>query len=87
MGREVYRVQTYETSGLGCSIVAFNTLNYYKSIEEAVSKMVRVKDTFKPIEENHAKYMQFYNRVYKKIYERNLPIYNELYKMMEKDRL
>lgn len=87
MGREVYRVQTYETSGLGCSIVAFNALNYYKSIEEAVSKMVRVKDTFKPIEENHAKYMQFYNRVYKKIYERNLPIYNELYKMMEKDRL
>ena len=87
MGREVYRVQTYETSGLGCAIVGFTSLGYYDSLENAVSNMVRVTDTFVPSEENHAKYMQYYTRVYKKIYERNLPIYNELYKMMEKDRL
>ena len=87
MGREVYRVQTYETSGLGCAIVGFSSLKYYASIEDAVNGMVRVKDTFAPDAENHEKYMQYYSRVYKKIYERNLPIYNELYKMMEKDRL
>lgn len=87
MGREVYRVQTFETSGLGCAIVGFTSLGYYDSLENAVSNMVRVTDTFVPSEENHAKYMQYYTRVYKKIYERNLPIYNELYKMMEKDRL
>ena len=87
MGREVYRVQTYETSGLGCSVVGFTALGYYKTIEDAVSQMVRVTDTFTPIKENHDKYMQYYNRVYKKIYDRNLPIYNELYKMMENDRL
>ena len=87
MGREVYKVQTYETSGLGCAVVAFNALGKYGSIEEAVSKMVRIKDVFKPDADNHSKYMQYYNRVYKKIYERNLPIYNELYKMKEKDRL
>lgn len=87
MGRDVYRVQTFETSGLGCAIVCFTTLGYYNGFEEAVKNMVRVKDVFKPDKQNHDKYMQYFYKVYKKIYERNLPIYNELYKMMQNDRL
>lgn len=86
MGREVYRVQTYETSGLGCAIVCFNTLGYYDSFESAVKNMVRESKTFVPNQENHEKYMLYYNRVYKKIYDKNVPIYNELYKILEKDR-
>lgn len=86
MGLPVYKVQTYETSGLGCAIVAFTSLGVYRDMSEATAHMVRVSEEYIPDAANHERYMQFYNRVYKKIYRCNLPIYNELYSLLAADR-
>ena len=86
IGMPVYKVQTYETSGLGCAVVAFATLGVYGSIEEASDAMVRVTKVYQPDAANHERYLQFYNRVYKKIYRCNLPVYNELYSLLAADR-
>ena len=86
IGMPVYKVQTYETSGLGCAVVAFATLGVYGSIEEASDAMVRVTTVYQPDAANHERYLQFYNRVYKKIYRCNLPVYNELYSLLAADR-
>ncbi len=86
IGLPVYKVQTYETSGLGCAVVAFTSLGVYGSVDEATAAMVRVAKEYKPDAANHDRYMQFYSRVYKKIYRCNLPIYNELYSLLAADR-
>lgn len=86
IGMPVYKVQTYETSGLGCAVVTFAALGVYGSIEEASDAMVRVTTVYQPDAANHERYLQFYNRVYKKIYRCNLPVYNELYSLLAADR-
>lgn len=86
IGMPVYKVQTYETSGLGCAVVAFTTLGVYKDVKEASDAMVRVTTVYQPDAANHERYLQFYNRVYKKIYRCNLPVYNELYSLLAADR-
>lgn len=86
IGMPVYKVQTYEASGLGCAVVAFSALGLYRDIKEATESMVRVSKEYLPDKANHERYLQFYNRVYKKIYRCNLPVYNELYSLLASDR-
>jgi sugar (pentulose or hexulose) kinase len=76
LNRSVYKVQTYETSGLGSSIIGFVALGIYKNYEEAIKNMVHHKSEYVPNNINVNIYKDFYNRVYKKIY----PALRELYK-------
>lgn len=68
MGRNVYKGQTYEMSGLGAAINGFVGLKIYASYEEAVKNMVHYVKCFKPNKENHKLYNKLFNRVYKRIY-------------------
>lgn len=76
--RPVQRVQTYETSGLGAAIVAFVALGKYDSFEEAVDKMVHVKDEFLPIKKHVETYEKIYDKVYKHVYKRLKPLYKKM---------
>lgn len=76
--KNVYRVQTHETSGLGASIICYVGLGVYNSYEEAIQEMVRVTDSFQPNSENVQVYDAIYHRVYKNIYGRMRPLYQEL---------
>jgi sugar (pentulose or hexulose) kinase len=76
LGRPVYKVQTYETSGLGSSIIGFVGLGVYKDYEEAVKNMVHHKKEYFLIVPMLILYKDYYNKVYKKIY----PALRELYK-------
>lgn len=76
--KPVYRVQTYETSGLGAAIICFVGLGVFKDYDEAVKSMVRVADYFMPIRENVEIYYDIYHRVYKNIYKRMRPLYHDL---------
>ncbi len=78
MGRTVYRVQTYETSGLGAAVAAFKALNVFDTYEEAVNGMVHKESVFEPNPENAKKYKQMYQQAYKKIYPNLKKLYKEI---------
>lgn len=80
IGRVVYRVQTYETSGLGAAVCGFKALNVFDTYDAAVKNMVRQENIFKPNSDNSKKYKMLYNNIYKKIY----PSLKKLYKEMDK---
>lgn len=67
-GIPVTRVQTNETASLGAAIAGFLAMGTYKTPKEAVKKMVRYSETFKPNMENHAVYDHLFNNVYLKLY-------------------
>ncbi|MGV8168360.1 MAG: FGGY-family carbohydrate kinase, partial [Alkaliphilus sp.] len=76
--REAYRVQTYETSGLGAAITAFVGIGYYKSFDEAVKEMVHHKMTFRPNSDNVEIYAKLYKKVYKNIFPKLKGLYSEI---------
>lgn len=84
-GIPVYRVQTYETSGLGAAIMTFASINEFDSIEEAVNSMVHFKDEFVPEMKNHKVYMELFYKVYNKLYTHLQPLYNDLYDIVNKE--
>jgi sugar (pentulose or hexulose) kinase len=77
-GLPVYRVQTYETSGLGAAMTAFVGMGEFKSINEAIENMVHYGDCFKPNLKDHKTYMEIYNRIYSKVYKRLKPMYHNI---------
>jgi sugar (pentulose or hexulose) kinase len=76
--RPVSRVQTFENSSLGAAISGFLAVGAYKTPEEAVSNMVRVRDTFIPNKENQEKYDYLFKHVYAKMYPRLRFIYADI---------
>lgn len=85
--REVYRVQTFETSGLGASMACFIATGIFKDREQAVKNMVHLKDRFLPDPANAALYRELYEKAYVKIYPSVRHIYNNLYHMNKKGKL
>ena len=80
-GLPIKRIQTHEASGIGSSLAAFVSLGEFKDYDEAVSSMVHDKDTFLPNEENHKKYMEIYNGVYKHIEKDNTKLFKRIRKI------
>ena len=74
-GLPAYRIQTYEATGLGSSIVAFVAKGVYADVYEAVEKMVRVKDEFVPNQKEHEMYQFLFDEVFSKIFGKLLPLY------------
>ncbi|MEG2561235.1 MAG: FGGY-family carbohydrate kinase [Clostridia bacterium] len=84
-GLPMYRVQTYETSGLGSAMVSFVGVGVFENIPQAVENMCHKTDEFLPNMENHAIYSRYY-KIYKKIYKCVKPLYDELYKTLGEDK-
>lgn len=78
VNRNTYRVQTYETSGLGAAMVAFQGLEYYKNYQEVVENMVRITDVFEPHKEAAQIYDELYRKIYKQLYKKLSPLYKEI---------
>jgi len=76
--REIYRVQTHETSGLGAAIVTFLGICEFKNFEEAMDSMIHYTKVFKPNEKNAKIYKEIKNKGYRNLYKRLKPIYKEL---------
>lgn len=77
-GRKVFRAQTYETSGLGSSMVGFVSMGEFKNYEEAIKSMVHYTNTFNPNMDNYKIYTRLYKNVYKKIYKSLKGLYVEM---------
>jgi len=82
-GRPVSKVQTYETSGLGAAMVGFKTLGIFETFDDAVLDMVHLTKTFLPERKNTVKYDKIFSRIYKKMYGRLKPMYDEMYELEE----
>ena len=76
-GLPLKRIQTNEASALGSAISCFVSLKVYPDYATAISKMVRVKDEFKPDKKNHEIYQAIYQKVYKNLYTTSLEKVNE----------
>ncbi|MCL2879685.1 MAG: FGGY-family carbohydrate kinase, partial [Treponema sp.] len=76
-GLPVYRIQTYEATGLGSSIVAFAGRGVYSNAEEAIASMVRVKDEFIPDMKEHTLYKAMFDEIFSKVFGKLLPLYKK----------
>ncbi len=72
------RPHTFETSALGAAIDAAVGLKLHGDFPSAVHEMTRVTHVFEPIPRNRDLYAALFERVYRKMYGRLKPIYNEI---------
>jgi sugar (pentulose or hexulose) kinase len=77
-GLSTARPHIYETSGLGAAIDAAVGLGLHPDFSSAVSAMTRVSRIFEPDKRNHAIYDDLYLRVYRQMYKRLRPLYEEI---------
>ncbi len=76
--RPVERPHTFETSGLGAAMNVAVGLGLQPSYAEAVARMSRVGRVFEPNAKDAALYDRLYRQVYRKMYDRLSPLYNEI---------
>jgi len=74
----VSRPHTYETAGLGAAMDAAVGLGLHADFTTAVTEMTRISRTFEPRPETHEIYDALYKRVYKQMYDRLRPLYEEI---------
>lgn len=77
-GLPTARPHTHETSGLGAAIDAAVGLGIHPDIETAVREMTHVAEVLDPDPERNALYDDLYERVYRKMYDRLKPLYEEI---------
>jgi sugar (pentulose or hexulose) kinase len=72
------RPHLYEASGLGAAIDAAVGLGLHTDFETAVREMTRPGEIFEADPQRHAVYDALYRRVYKQMYDRLQPLYEEI---------
>jgi len=76
--KKIYRVQTFETSGLGAAVAAFTALGHYSHVDDAVKEMVHESSVFYPQRQAVNQYEQIYRKIYLGLYGKLKPIYKEM---------
>jgi sugar (pentulose or hexulose) kinase len=76
--RPASRPHIYETSGLGAAMDAAVGLGLHPDFETAVAEMTRVRDTFEPRPDVHEVYEGLYQRVYRQMYRKLRPFYEQI---------
>ena len=77
-GLPTSRPHVYEASGLGAAMDAAVGLGLHPDFGAAVREMTRIRDTFEPDPATHKTYSELYNIVYKKMYRRLKPLYEQI---------
>ena len=77
-GLPAARPHTYEASGLGAAIDAAVGLGLHPDFDTAVREMTRLGQVFEPNASNHEIYDALYERVYKAMYPKLKPLYEEI---------
>jgi sugar (pentulose or hexulose) kinase len=77
-GLPVYRIQTHEATGIGASLAAFVAQGVFSSYEEGLKAMVHVQDEFLPGKEDQRIYRELYEGIFKKIFTKLAPLYEEI---------
>jgi sugar (pentulose or hexulose) kinase len=69
-------IENFESTAVGAFILLMVGLNKYSSIEEAASKIIKIRKIINPSESNHKIYSEFFD-FYKKLNKQLSPIYND----------
>jgi sugar (pentulose or hexulose) kinase len=77
-GLPTSRPHLFEASGLGAAMDAAVGLGLHRGFDEAVKEMTRVGRTFEPHPENVRLYDALYRQVYRKLYGRLRPLYEQI---------
>lgn len=80
-GLPTARPHVYETSGLGAAINAAVGLGLYPDFASAVAGMTRVGRVFEPVAANRVVYDRLYKVVYRRMYRRLQPLYQDIAKI------
>jgi sugar (pentulose or hexulose) kinase len=72
------RMHTGNLAALGAAIDAAVALGIHGSFPEAVERMVRIKSTFQPVDENVKIYDQLFKEVYVKMYPALSPLHDRI---------
>jgi sugar (pentulose or hexulose) kinase len=80
-GLPTARPHTYEASGLGAAVDAAVGLGLYPDFEMAVGQMTRIGRIFEPDPKNREIYDGLYHRVYRQMYDRLKPLYEEIWEI------
>ena len=76
--KPLVRGRTHETSALGAAILTAYGIGKYKSVDEAIKKMVIYARVFEPNPENTKIYKALYKDVYLKMYKKLEPFYKRM---------
>jgi sugar (pentulose or hexulose) kinase len=79
-GLPASRPHVYEASGLGAAMDAAVGAGVQPDFPSAIRDMTRVRDTFEPDPQAHARYEELYNEVYKKMYKQLKSFYQVMRK-------
>jgi sugar (pentulose or hexulose) kinase len=77
-GLPVSRPHIYEASGLGAAIDAAVGLKLMPDFTTAVHEMAHLGEQFEPNQANHQIYEALFQRVYREMYSRLRPLYEEI---------
>jgi sugar (pentulose or hexulose) kinase len=77
-GLPTARPHVYETSGLGAAINAAVALKLHADFDSAIGAMTRIGKVFEPKPGHRETYDALYSRVYKKMYARLGPLYQQI---------
>lgn len=78
LNKDLYVVQTHETTGLGAAMLGYINLGIYKDVEEAASNMIHSKKVYKPDPKIAETYESLFKEVYKLTYKRLQPVYKKM---------
>lgn len=76
-------IENFESTAVGAFILLLISLNKFNSVEEAASKIIRVRKIINPSEANHVIYKEFFE-FYKSLNDKLLPLYNEHLKIRDR---
>jgi sugar (pentulose or hexulose) kinase len=77
-GLPAMRMHTSNLAALGAAIDAAVALGIHKGFPEAVERMVRIKSTFQPVNDNTKIYDRLFKEVYVKMYPALSPLHNRI---------
>lgn len=80
----VQRPAVGDAVGVACAICVATATGIYPDFDVAAREMVRVQDTFQPNMENHKRYMQMNDEVYRHINEATDPILQKSFPLFNK---
>lgn len=78
LNKELYVVQSHETTSLGAAMLGYIHLGDYKDVEDAAHNMITKTKTYHPEKEIAERYEVLFKEVYELTYKRLQPVYNKM---------
>lgn len=73
--KQIKVIENFESTSVGAFILMVLSLKKYASIEEAASKIIRIRKIINPSQTNHSIYSEFFD-FYKSLNEKLMPVYD-----------